>query len=88
MALAGVGWHNLFGLEEWFGRLTNRGLAAPHALRFGSAACSRRRSTTYLPVGERTSHFLAVTGDTPATAAALAGVCPWFGRLTNPPTSS
>ena len=30
----------------------------------------------YTPVGERTSHFLAVTGHTPATAAALADVCP------------
>ena len=30
----------------------------------------------YIPAGERTSHFLAVTGDTPATAAAFAGVCP------------
>ena len=30
----------------------------------------------YIPVGERISHFLAVTGDTPAAAAALAGVYP------------
>ena len=30
----------------------------------------------YRDAGDLTSHFLAVTGDTPATAAALAGVCP------------
>ena len=29
-----------------------------------------------ISAGERTSHFLAVPGHTPATAAAFAGVCP------------
>ena len=39
------------------------------------AACFLIGEDACIHAGERTSHFLAVTGDTPATAAAFAGVC-------------
>ena len=40
------------------------------------AACFLIGEDACMDAGERTSHFLAVTRDTPATAAALASVCP------------